>query len=99
MLVSRLMEEVFMDLTLDQLIQCHEYHLEYLSYWQNTPFHGVVRELFWMNCVLAGWLHGQWTRPQFCYKYMLLKEIFLRRYDDNVDDDEFSGALCFLNIF
>ena len=76
MLVSRLMEEVFMDLTLDQLIQCHEYHLEYLSYWQNTPFHGVVRELFWMNCVLVGWLDGQWTRPQFCYKFMLLKEIF-----------------------
>ena len=54
MLVSRLMEEVFMDLTLNQLIQCLECHLEYLSYWQNTPFHGVVRELFWMNCVLAG---------------------------------------------
>ena len=43
-----------MDVTLDQLIQYHEYHLEYLSYWQNTPFHGVVRELFWMNCVLTG---------------------------------------------
>ena len=55
------MEEVFMDLTFDQLIQCHEYHLEYLSYGKNTPFHGVVRELFWMNCVLAGWLHGQWA--------------------------------------
>ena len=54
MLVSRLMEEVFMDLTFDQLIQCHEYHLEYLSYGKNTPFHGVVRELFWMNCVLTG---------------------------------------------
>ena len=99
MLVSRLMEEVFMDLTLDQLIQCHEYHLEYLSYWQNTPFHGVVRKLFWMNCVLAGWLQGQWTRPQFCHKYMLLKENFLCRYDDNVDDNEFSGALCFFKCF
>ena len=99
MLVSRLMEEVFMDLTLDQLIRCHEYHLEYLSYWQNTPFHGVVRELFWMYCVLAGWLHGQWTRPQFCYKYMLLKEIFLYRYDGNVDDGEFNAALCFLKYF
>ena len=61
MLVSRLMEEVFMDLTFDQLIQCHEYHLKYLSYGKNTPFHVVVRELFWMNCVLAGWLHGQWA--------------------------------------
>ena len=63
LLVCRLMEEVFMDLTMDQLIQYHEYHLEDLSSWQNTPFHGVVRELFWMNRVLAGWFHGQWTRP------------------------------------
>ena len=99
MVISRVIEEVFMDLTLDQLIQCHDYHVDYLNYWQNTPFHGVVRELFWMNCILAGWLHGQWTRPQFCYKYMLLKEIFLRCYGDNVDDDNFSGAICLFKYF
>ena len=30
---------------------------------------------------------------------MLLKEIFFCSYDDNVDDDEFSGALCFFKHF
>ena len=30
---------------------------------------------------------------------MLLKEIFLRRYDDNADDEEFSGALYFFKSF